>query len=68
LNLLRWPFVTLKRSDGERVYVRTHSEEYETIQLAEINLMNTHVDGLLGDSKEIWDAANEMVSSIKISL
>jgi chromosome transmission fidelity protein 18 len=63
-SISRWPFITLKRSDGEKVYVRTHSVDFEANQLAEINVMTSSlgVNGLLGDSKAaVWDEANELV-------
>lgn len=61
----RWPFATVVRSDKERVYVRFHSEEFETNAINEINCFKDGYNGLLGDAKErIWKDANDIVSII----
>ncbi|XP_058819117.1 chromosome transmission fidelity protein 18 homolog [Topomyia yanbarensis] len=59
----KWPFATVVRGDKERVYVRFHSEEYESKEIAEINCFKDGYNGLLGDAKErIWNEANEIIS------
>ncbi|XP_055546969.1 chromosome transmission fidelity protein 18 homolog [Wyeomyia smithii] len=59
----KWPFATIVRSDNERVYVRFHSEEFETNAINEINCFKNGINGLLGDAKErIWNEAKEIVS------
>ncbi|XP_005182707.1 chromosome transmission fidelity protein 18 homolog [Musca domestica] len=60
-NIPQWPFLPLRRSDDERVYVRFHSEEYETKAINEIHAASG-LGGLLGEHKEkIWEEANELV-------
>ncbi|XP_055641779.1 chromosome transmission fidelity protein 18 homolog [Toxorhynchites rutilus septentrionalis] len=62
-SLPKWPFVTVVRNDMERVYVRFHSEEFETSAISEINCFKDGYNGLLGDAKEkIWREANEIVN------
>ncbi|XP_053694619.1 chromosome transmission fidelity protein 18 homolog [Sabethes cyaneus] len=62
-SLPKWPFATVVRSDKERVYVRFHSEEFETKAINEINCFKEGFNGLLGDAKEkIWNEAKEIVS------
>ncbi|KAL9930080.1 chromosome transmission fidelity protein 18 homolog isoform 1-T3 [Glossina fuscipes fuscipes] len=56
-----WPFLPLQRSDGERVYVRFHSEQYEAKAIDEIKVAPT-IGNLLGDDKQkIWTEANELI-------
>lgn len=58
----KWPFISLVRSDTERVYVRMHSEEYETDRINEVDLKTKGFSGLLGDAKQqIWNSARELV-------
>lgn len=55
-----WPFIPLKRSDGETVYVRFHSNDYETKAINEIKAAPC-IGSLLGENKEkIWEEANEL--------
>ncbi|KAI8121802.1 Chromosome transmission fidelity protein 18 like protein [Lucilia cuprina] len=57
----QWPFMPLRRSDDERVYVRFHSEDYETKAINEIKAAPT-IGSLLGENKQkIWDDANELI-------
>lgn len=57
----KWPFMPLRRSDDERVYVRFHSESYETNSINEVKATRT-LDSLLGESKQkIWAEANELM-------
>lgn len=56
-----WPFLPLQRSDGERVYVRFHSEQYEAKAIDEIKVAPT-IGNLLGNDKQkIWAEANELI-------
>lgn len=58
----KWPFISLVRSDTERVYVRMHSEEYETDRINEVDLKSKGFSGLLGDAKQqIWKSARKLV-------
>lgn len=60
----RWPFLPLKKSDDDRIYVRFHSEEFETKKLNELKCFNNETCSLLGAEKAaIWDEARELVSS-----
>ncbi|XP_001659131.2 chromosome transmission fidelity protein 18 homolog [Aedes aegypti] len=62
-SLPKWPFATVVRSDKERVYVRFHSEEFETNAINEINCFKDGYNGLLGDAKErIWKEANDIIA------
>ena len=55
-----WPFIPLRRSDGETVYVRFHSNDYETKAINEIKAAPC-IGSLLGENKEkIWEEANEL--------
>ncbi|KAM7354089.1 chromosome transmission fidelity protein 18 homolog [Cochliomyia hominivorax] len=57
----QWPFMPLRRSDDERVYVRFHSDDYETRAINEIKAAPS-IGSLLGENKQkIWDEANELV-------
>lgn len=56
----KWSFTAVTRNDGDRVYIRTHSEEFEKKELAEIKLTRTTHESILGDQKEaIWESARE---------
>lgn len=56
-----WPFIPLRRSDDERVYVRFHSTEYETKAINEIKAAPC-IGSLLGENKQkIWEEANELI-------
>uniref|UniRef100_A0A8D8CUF8 Chromosome transmission fidelity protein 18 homolog n=1 Tax=Culex pipiens TaxID=7175 RepID=A0A8D8CUF8_CULPI len=62
-SLPKWPFATVVRSDKERVYVRFHSEEFETKEINEINCFKDGYNGLLGEAKErIWNEAKEIIA------
>ncbi|XP_018321771.1 chromosome transmission fidelity protein 18 homolog [Agrilus planipennis] len=63
-RLPKYPFITLTRIDGEKVYVRCHSEEYEKEELKRIASQESHYR-LLGDSsKELWKEANEIINKM----
>lgn len=57
-----WPCIPVAAGDDQsRVYVRMHSEEFETKQLGELNLKKT-LRKLLGEqSEDIWVAAQAIV-------
>lgn len=58
----KYPFIRTTRHDGENVYVRFHSEEFEEFECKRISKVDSFV-GLMGDSfKEVWNKANEYVS------
>lgn len=58
----KWPFTAVTRSSGDRVYVRTHDQEFEKKELDEIKLTRTDQESILGDQKEaIWEAAREYI-------
>lgn len=60
-NVPQWPFIPLRRSDDERVYVRFHSEDYETKAINEIKAAPA-IGSLLGENKQkIWEEANELM-------
>lgn len=57
----RYPFLTITKDD-ERIYVRTHSEDFETLKLNEIKAFDRTQRNLLGEEREkIWQAANDIV-------
>lgn len=59
----KYPFTAIRRSDSDRIYVRTHSEEFEAKQIADIHFANRNFGGLLGEAREtIWAKAQEIVS------
>lgn len=56
----KWPFTVVTRTDGDRVYVRTHSEEFEKKELEEISLKKSPHESILGDQRAaIWEGARE---------
>lgn len=58
----KYPFIVIRRSDAERIYVRTHSEDFETAQINDIHFANQNFGGLLGEAREeIWSKAQEIV-------
>ncbi|XP_037959748.1 chromosome transmission fidelity protein 18 homolog isoform X2 [Teleopsis dalmanni] len=57
-----WPFIILRRVDGQTVFVRQHSEEYETREIKNVN-NNCRTESVLGESKQkLWDSANEIIN------
>lgn len=59
----KYPFTAIRRSDAERIYVRTHSEDFETQQIDAIYFANGNFGGLLGEAREdVWSKAQEIVS------
>lgn len=62
----KYPFIGITRHDGERVYVRMHSEEYEMEDIRRITSTN-HVTNLIGKNfKDTWAKAMNIVSFIFI--
>lgn len=58
---LRYPFLTINKGD-ERIYVRTHSEDFELKKLSEVKAFDRNRRNLLGDERdEIWQKANDIV-------
>lgn len=61
----KYPFTAIRRSDAERIYVRTHSEDFETNEINEIHFANRNFGGLLGEAREeIWSKAQAIVISL----
>ena len=64
LNFLvcfRFSFQTITRSE-DRIYIRTHSEDFEALKLAEIKAYDKSKSNLFGVEKEvIWKEANDLV-------
>ncbi|XP_053958969.1 chromosome transmission fidelity protein 18 homolog [Anastrepha ludens] len=57
----QWPFQVIQRGEHDRIFVRFHSEEYETRALEDVRALPQY-DGLLGENKQrIWAEANEIV-------
>ncbi|XP_067626216.1 chromosome transmission fidelity protein 18 homolog [Eurosta solidaginis] len=57
----QWPFQVLQRGDHERIFVRFHSEDYETRALDDVHALPQY-DGLLGENKQrIWAEANDII-------
>ena len=53
--------MTVSKND-ERIYVRTHSEEFENQKLAEVKAFDRGKRNLLGNEREqVWQGANELV-------
>lgn len=58
----KYPFIGVTTHDGERIYARMHSEDYEQEDIRRIMSDNSFT-GLLGNaSKELWEKANAIVS------
>lgn len=59
-----WPFTPVTRSDGDRIYVRTHSEDFEKKELQEIKLIKSDHESILGSQKEaIWESARAFMAN-----
>lgn len=57
----RWPFIKVIHADQDKIYVRCHSEEFETNQLNDLGNRDDNRDGLLGENKtQIWNEASEI--------
>ncbi|GLV39482.1 cutlet [Carabus blaptoides fortunei] len=58
----KYPFIGITRHDGERVYIRMHSEEYEMEDIRRITSTD-HVTNLFGNNfKDIWAKANKLLA------
>lgn len=56
----KWPFIKVIHADQDKIYVRCHSEEFETNQINDVGNRDENV-GLLGDNKpQIWNEASEI--------
>lgn len=65
LYYFRWPFLTIKKNDDDRIYVRFHSEEFEAKKLNELKCFNNETSSLLGAEKTaIWEDAREIVNTL----
>lgn len=60
----KWPSTCVTRNNGDRIYVRTHSAEFERKELEEIKMTISNASGsILGDQKEaIWESAREYLT------
>lgn len=58
----RYPFLSITKDDDDRIYVRTHSEDFEVQKLAEIKAFDRTRRNLLGlERDEIWQQANDII-------
>lgn len=61
VSVPRYPFIKLKSFDGDFVYVRFHSEDFEKEETHRILQANSF-QGLMGEHfKNIWNEANKLV-------
>lgn len=57
----QWPCIPVVINDRSRIYVRMHSEEFETKQLTELSIRK-NFNRLLGEqSEDIWNEAQQIV-------
>lgn len=57
----QWPCIPVAISDRSRIYVRMHSEDFETKQLREVSIRKSF-NRLLGEqSEDIWNDAQKIV-------
>lgn len=57
----KWPSIPVVNSEDSRIYVRMHSEEFESSQLNELSIRK-NISNLLGNSTEImWKEAEKIV-------
>ncbi|XP_060522002.1 chromosome transmission fidelity protein 18 homolog [Cylas formicarius] len=59
----KYPFVRVLRPDGEHVYVRCHSEEYEKEETQRM-MEEYNFGGIMGDSfQEVWNEARQLLQA-----
>lgn len=64
----RYPFIKLKSFNGDSVYVRFHSEDFEKEETNRMLQANSF-QGLMGESfKNIWNEANKLVRHLLLQL
>lgn len=57
----KWPSIPVANSEDSRIYVRMHSEEFESNQLNELSIRK-NISNLLGNSTEnMWKEAEKIV-------
>lgn len=56
-----WPSIPVLGDSCERIYVRMHSEEFETNQLNDVNFRNGFANLLGQSSDRVWDEAQAIV-------
>lgn len=57
----KWPSIPVVNSEDSRIYVRMHSEEFESNQLNELSVRK-NISNLLGNSTEsMWNEAQKIV-------
>lgn len=57
----QWPCIPVVIDDRSRIYVRMHSEEFETNQLNELSLRKNFSKLLGNSSEDIWNEAQKIV-------
>ncbi|XP_077300481.1 chromosome transmission fidelity protein 18 homolog [Arctopsyche grandis] len=63
-SIPRWPFITLTKSDGRKLYVRFHDEEYMEREVDEITKSHGDFKSLLGVAfKDSWNEAKAYLES-----
>lgn len=58
----RFPFLAVTRHDGERIYIRCHSEEYEAEELEEVKRKFSFQNVMKDMFKETWKDAQELLN------
>lgn len=62
----RWPSITIKNNDGQKIYVRCHNEEFMEKEINEITKSHDDFKSLLGVAfKETWKEAETIVNILK---
>lgn len=61
-NVPRYPFLAVTRHDGERIYIRCHSEQYETQELKEITQNCSFKTVAKNLFKDIWRSAQGLLN------
>ncbi|KAJ8915948.1 hypothetical protein NQ315_016624, partial [Exocentrus adspersus] len=59
----KYPFITVTRGDNERIYVRFHSEEFETEDTERI-ARECSFRGVMGDGfRDVWQEAQNLINA-----
>ncbi|XP_044739790.1 chromosome transmission fidelity protein 18 homolog [Chrysoperla carnea] len=60
----RWPSIPIKKANGERLYIRFHSEQYMEEELQNVASKNDF-KGFIGSSfKPVWEEAQKIVGKL----
>lgn len=63
-NIPRWPFLPLTHDNGEKIYVRFHSEEYMEREIEVFTHDQEGLNELLGSTyKDTWEAARKILEA-----